>query len=95
MTLRILSTPSFDRGVKKMHAKDRAIVDIAIRAIALDPAAGDEKKGDLGGIFVYKFKVNRQEVLLAYRLQPSKFKPKEIVLLNLGTHENFYSSFKR
>jgi mRNA-degrading endonuclease RelE of RelBE toxin-antitoxin system len=95
MALKVLSTPSFDRVVKKMHAKDRAIMSSAIREIALDPKLGDEKKGDLVGIFVYKFKVNRQELLLAYRLQPSKFKPKELVLLSLGTHENFYAGLKR
>jgi mRNA-degrading endonuclease RelE of RelBE toxin-antitoxin system len=95
MALKILVTPSFSRVVKKLHAKDKKEVDAAIVEIATDPTIGDEKKGDLIGIFVYKFKLNKQEVLLAYRLQPSKFKPQEIVLLSLGSHENFYSNIKR
>lgn len=95
MALKILVTPSFSRVVKKLHTKDKKEVDAAIVEIATDPTIGDEKKGDLIGIFVYKFKLNKQEVLLAYRLQPSKFKPQEIVLLSLGSHENFYSSIKR
>jgi hypothetical protein len=95
MALKILGTPSFNRVVKKLHARDKKDVDKAVEAIALDSSIGEEKKGDLAGIFVYKFKINKQEVLLAYRLEPSKFKPQEIVLLSLGSHENFYSDMKR
>lgn len=95
MALRILDTPSFNRVVKKLHARDKKDLDAAIRAIATNPAIGEEKKGDLLGIFVYKFKLNKQEMLLAYRLQPNKFKPEELVLLSLGSHENFYSNIKR
>ena len=93
--LRILDTPSFRRVVKKMHARDKRVADRVICDIAADPSIGEEKKGDLAGIFVYKFKVNKQEVLLAYRLQPNKFKPLEVVLLSLGSHENFYCDMKR
>ena len=95
MALKILDTPSFNRVVKKIHARDKKDIDAAIRAIASNPAIGEEKKGDLLGIFVYKFKLNKHEVLLAYRLQPSKFKPQELILLSLGSHENFYSNIKR
>ena len=95
MALKILGTPTFNKIAKKLHAKDKEALDKAIREIADDPSIGEEKKGDLAGVFVYKFKLNKQEVLLAYRLQPDKFKPKEVVLLNLGSHENFYSDMKR
>jgi hypothetical protein len=95
MTLKILATPSFGRVVKKLHARDKKFIDAAVGAIAADPMIGEEKKGDLAGIFIYKFKLNKQEVLLAYRPQPDKFKPQEIVLLSLGSHENFYSDLKR
>ena len=95
MAFRILDTPSFNRVVKKIHARDKKDIDAVIRAIASNPAIGEEKKGDLLGIFVYKFKLNKHEVLLAYRLQPSKFKPQELILLSLGSHENFYSNIKR
>ena len=95
MALKILGTPTFNKIAKKLHAKDKEALDKAIGEIADDPSIGEEKKGDLAGVFVYKFKLNKQEVLLAYRLQPDKFKPKEVVLLNLGSHENFYSDMKR
>lgn len=95
MALKILSTPSFDRAVKKMHARDKKVVDQAIMAIVANPTIGEKKKGDLAEVFVYKFKLNKQEILLAYRLQPNKKKPQEVVLLNIGSHENFYTAMKR
>lgn len=56
---------------------------------------GEEKKGDLAGVFVYKFKLNKQEVLLSYRLLPDKFAPDAVLLLTLGPHKNFYADLKR
>lgn len=83
------------KTAKKLNAKDKGIVDKAVTAIASTPAIGDEKKGDLAGVYVYKFKLNKQQVLLAYRLQPDKFTPAAVVLLSLGSHENFYADLKR
>lgn len=78
-----------------MHAKDKIVVDKAVKAIACDPSIGEEKKGDLVGIFVYKFKINKQEVLLAYQLHPDKFSPVSVLLFSIGSHENFYTELKR
>lgn len=93
--LDVLATPTFVKAVKKLHAKAKAAVDKAIKSIADDPSVGEEKKGDLSGIFVYKFKINKQEVLLAYQLHPDKVKPVSVLLLSLGSHENFYAELKR
>ena len=46
-------------------------------------------------MFVHKFKLNKQETLLAYRLQPDKLAPQELVLLTVGPHVNFYAQLKR
>lgn len=93
--LAILITPTFARAIKKLHGKDKLIVDKAVRAIADDPTIGEEKKGDLAGILVHKFKINEQEVLLAYQLHPDKISPLSVLLLSLGSHENFYTELKR
>ena len=95
MTLDVCATPSFDRVVKKLRTKDKKIVDLEVAAVAENPALGEEKKGDLLGVFVHKFKLNKQETLLAYELLPNKLKPKTVVLLALGPHENFYTALKR
>jgi len=58
--------PAFKKVYKKLHPQERAKVNAAIRTIIKTPQVGQEKKGNLSGIFVYKFKVNCQLRLLAY-----------------------------
>ncbi len=86
--------PTFVRAAKKLHVSDKRLLDEAVREIALQPSVGEEKRGDLVGVFVFKFKINRQEMLLAYELLPNKQAPEEVVLLALGSHENFYRNLK-
>ena len=95
MALAILVTPSFARVLKKLHSQEKAVLDAAVQAVASDTALGEEKRGDLSGVFVHKFKLNKQETLLAYRLQPDKLAPEALVLLAVGPHENFYAQLKR
>jgi mRNA-degrading endonuclease RelE of RelBE toxin-antitoxin system len=82
--------PGFKKAYKKLHANIKSYVNDAIRAIADNPKIGEEKKGDLAGVFVYKFKVYKQELLLAY-----EWNPQQRILLALGVHENFYKGLKR
>lgn len=82
--------PTFKRAYKKLHGLQKARVNDAIRALVCDPHLGQEKKGDLAGVFVYKFKSGRQEFLLAY-----EWNKKECLLLALGVHENFYRDLKK
>jgi len=95
MPLAILVTPSFARAVKKLHSKDKATLDENVKAVANEYTIGEEKRGDLNGVFVHKFKLNNRETLLAYRLQPDKFNPQALILLAVGSHENFYVQLKR
>ncbi|MEI8032383.1 MAG: type II toxin-antitoxin system RelE/ParE family toxin [Chlorobiaceae bacterium] len=44
----------------------KADVDEAIDDLIKDPTVGEKKKGDVGDVFVYKFKCNGQLTLLAY-----------------------------
>ncbi|MFM2345101.1 MAG: hypothetical protein RLZZ210_1714 [Pseudomonadota bacterium] len=93
-SIKIKSSPTFTKIAKKLHAKHKAILDENILAIAKNPHIGTEKKGDLVGVFVHKFKINKQQYLLAYILIPSKNLVEEIVLISLGSHENFYDNLK-
>jgi len=81
---------AFSRAYKKLHAAQQADVDDAVAAIIANPEIGEQKKGDLRGVFVYKFKSNGQLMLLAY-----EFDPATRMLLLLGSHENFYRELKR
>ena len=85
IALKIITTPIFVKVVKKLHAKDKKTVDDAVREILAKPTIGEVKKGDLLGVSVYKFKNNKQEILLSYSVGPE-----ELLLIALGTHENFY-----
>ena len=89
-TVQVFQTNLFSRRYKKLHLKQKAEVDQAVAAIVQDPTLGEAKKGDLAGVFVYKFKCNDQLALLAY-----EYDPKTRLLLLLGSHENFYRNLKR
>jgi mRNA-degrading endonuclease RelE of RelBE toxin-antitoxin system len=89
--MQILVAPSFERALKKLHPNQKRALDKAVTAIAADPELGDEKLGDLDGIYVYKFKLIDKQWLLAYRLISSK----KMKLLLLGPHENFYRELKK
>ncbi|MBI5447421.1 MAG: type II toxin-antitoxin system RelE/ParE family toxin [Gammaproteobacteria bacterium] len=82
--------PVFKKAYKKLHTNEKKYVDEAIRVIVSNPKIGQEKKGDLSGVFVYKFKIHKQEILLAY-----EWSPQERLLLALGVHENFYRDLKK
>ena len=51
----------------KFGKQDKKALDKQIIEIAKTPSIGTEKKGDLGGIFVHKFKLKSIEYLLSYR----------------------------
>ena len=80
----------FKRAYKRLHQNQKADVDDAVAEIVRDPTIGEAKKGDLAGVFVYKFKCNGQLMLLAY-----EYDPRTRLLLLLGSHENFYRELKR
>ena len=90
--MRILQTPTFRRAVKRLHKQQKRELDSAIRTIAAAPTIGENKVGDLAGVRVHKFRMNRQLILLAYEF----FETEQIIkLLALGSHENFYRDLKR
>lgn len=82
--------PAFKRVYKKLPRQSKLIVDDAIRVIIKQPTIGQEKKGDLSGVFVYKFKIHQQQILLAY-----EWDEQQRLLLALGVHQNFYKQLKR
>ena len=83
-------SPTFLRKMKKSNSKFHQGVRQQVKIICKNPHIGVEKKGDLQGIFVHKFKFNRQEQLLSY-----KFDEKSRTMLMIGTHENYYRDLKK
>ena len=89
-SVQVLQSAAFSRAYKKLHKNQKMDVDDAVEAIIKTPELGESKRGDLAGVYVYKFKSNSQLMLLAY-----EYDPETRMLLLLGSHENFYRDLKR
>lgn len=89
--MKIYQSRSFEKRVKRFIPKQKKALDGAIKEILKDPAVGIEKKGDLKGIFIYKFKLNDQLYLLAYRVIAAD----ALELIMIGPHENYYRDLKK
>jgi len=83
--MKILQSRSFERKVKKFTKREKKKLDEEIRKIVDNPSIGSEKKGDLRGVFVHKFKIQTRQYLLAYRLSRENLE-----LIMIGPHENYY-----
>lgn len=88
--IHVLQANAFLRAYKKLYNNQKDAVDQAVAEIIRDPAIGEAKKGDLSGVYVYKFDCVNQLFLLAYEYDPTTR-----ALLLVGTHENFYRNLKR
>lgn len=86
----VLQSNGFRRAYKRLHPNQKADVDDAVAAIVADPTLGEAKKGDVAGIYVYKFPCVGKLFLLAYEYDPATR-----LLLLVGTHENFHCERKR
>lgn len=90
--MNIQQTHDFARTAKKLSKQQKLELDEAVKVVSSTPEIGEMKQGDLTGVQVYKFRMNNQLALLAYRYEA------EIVtlyLLKIGSHENFYRDLKR
>ena len=83
--MKILQSRSFERKVKKLTKSQKKRLDAEIRKIVENPSIGSEKKGDLRGVFVHKFKIQSLQYLLAYR-----FNTETLDLIMIGPYENYY-----
>lgn len=90
--MNVVQTGVSYRATKKLHKTDKAAVDDAVRKIINDTGIGALRKGALAGVRVYKFKAATKQYLLAYRYEK---KADRIVLLALGSHENFYRDMSK
>ena len=88
--MKIFQSRSFERKVKKFSKAQKSQLDKQIRRILEDPAIGSEKKGDLRGIYVHKFKLKTIQYLLAYRLVNENLE-----LIIIGPHQNYYRDLKK
>ena len=88
----VLQTPSFKKAVKRLHKNQKKELDKAVNALMENPLLGEQKKGDLLFLRVYKFKMINQLFLLGYGYAQDSV---VLELLALGSHENFYRDIKK
>jgi hypothetical protein len=87
--MKVIQSPSFAQTVKKIHKNEKLVLDVQIKKILKELSIGQEKRGDLKNIFVYKFKITNKEYLISYRK-----KEENLELITLGLHENYYRDLK-
>ena len=87
--MKIFQSRSFERKVKKFSKQEKEILDDEVKNIAENPTIGTEKKGDLRGVFIHKFKMKTIQYLLSYR-----FVGDDLELIMIGSHENYYRDLK-
>ena len=87
--MNVYQSRSFAGKVRKFNKNEKSGLDEEIRKIIGDPSIGIEKKGDLKGIFVRKFKCETSLYLLSYRMAEDGME-----LITIGSHENYYRNMK-
>jgi mRNA-degrading endonuclease RelE of RelBE toxin-antitoxin system len=87
--MRVLQSRSFANKTKRFTKKQKTILDKQIKRILDNPDIGQEKKGNLRGVYVHKFKIESIQYLLSYR-----FDKDNLELIMLGPHENYYRNLE-
>lgn len=87
--MKIFQSRSFEQKVKKFSKSEKKSLDNQILKIAENPFIGVEKKGDIRGVYTYKFKLKTIQFLLSYR-----FSGDDLELIMIGPHENYYRDLK-
>ena len=90
--MKIFLTNTFKRSAKKLKRNQIPAIEAAIEQIHKDPLIGEQKAGDLAGIYVYKFRISNQLILLAYTFDEDAG---ELTLISFAPHENFYKNLKK
>ena len=86
----VIQSPLFGRQKKKLKKNQIKLLDYAIHKIMDEPELGEKKVGDLRGVRVFKFKMEKDQILLAYEIIE-----KTLYLYAFGVHENFYRDLKK
>lgn len=86
--------PPAAKFIKKLKDKKlKALYQEAIDKIREDHTVGEQKTGDLHGIYGYDIYYNKTNYELAYAVE--YVDNKVIVVIMAGTRENFYDELKR
>ncbi len=86
--------PAASKYLRKIKDKKlKAAFRESLLAIARDPYAGHEKKGDLAGVYGWDLFYARTNYEIAYLIHEEE--GRIVVVMLAGTRENFYEQLKR
>ena len=87
----------FAQFVKKSRKPLQLVIEDKVILVCKNPELGKQKIGDLHNLFIYKFRFNSQEYLMAYKygLNENNLEILWIDFYKIGCHENFYSELKK
>lgn len=89
--IEVFESNRFGKQLNKFSETNQSVIEDEIDKIIDNPSIGESKKGDLTYLRVHKFILNSQQILLGYSFFEQKL---TLTLLQLGSHENFYSDAK-
>jgi len=89
--MKVLQSRSFAKRAKRFRKQEKQVLDQQVRAILNNPEIGQEKRGELRGVFMHKFKMHATQYLLAYRIKENKI----LELIMIGPHENYYRDLEK
>lgn len=87
--MKVYQSRSFEKRVKRFSEIEKSVLDQEIEKIMQNPSVGEEKKGDLRGVYVHKFRIKTIQYLLSYRMIGN-----DLELIMIGPHENYYRELK-
>lgn len=86
--------PKAEKYIKKLKDKNlKELFKLAFIKISKNPYIGQAKKGDLSGIYGYDVFYNKTNYEISYRIYEEK--GQKIVVILVGTRENFYQELKK
>jgi mRNA interferase RelE/StbE len=89
--MKVVQSRLFAKRAKRFRKQGKQVLDQQVRAILDNPEIGQEKRGELRGVFVHKFKMHTTQYLLAYRLKGNEI----LELIMIGPHENYYRDLEK
>lgn len=85
--MQVFETGRFKKAYKKLNVNQRQDLNLALKEIIKDPLIGEQKKGNLAWLRVYKCKVVNQLTLIGYSIDQGHL---ILTFVAIGSHENFY-----
>lgn len=83
--MRIIQSRNFEKRVRRFRKQEKNLLDQQVRKIAKDPSIGREKRAELRGVFVHKFKIQATQHLLSCRMAGGG----TLELIMIGPRENY------